>query len=161
MEKYKSPSYKRAELLMLEERSDDFLFASIHVGQPQGGFEHEYMSIEITDESSGRRILDMKISHKDLMKAITSHEATGIMKLYKEGIELAGKEKQIKYEMVEVEGFSSVCSGDSFIEALEDACKQYEIDGWKASISGWKATKKTNQYTEDSMKTKVNFVRYI
>lgn len=113
-----SPAVPDRSLLPLE--------GSIHIGRPQG--DHcDYISIEITDETSHVRFVDARIKYADLTLALTGQIVPVTFEL--RGTHLVGSQAEHKTENVPWDRclMSPITSSQ--------ALAPFEIDGWTGDIS--------------------------
>lgn len=86
--------------------------------------------IEVEDESSGLRFLDIEISPAEFVKAFIRNESAKVTFTFR-GFDFIGKTREFKTIRVEIPDGMRGHSGtwDAFIR---EAVKPFEIDGWKA-----------------------------
>ena len=113
---------------------------------------HHGVHIELKDESSGVRVVDIDLTIEQFGNAVSGLGYTDC--LFELGfVSYVGKVREHKIEKI-IRWFGY---GEIRNEDLEKVLKDYEIDGWKANRADFK---NHHRYNDDHT-ISVSFVRYV
>ena len=101
------------------------LNGSVHFGRPQGD-SCDYISIEITDDTSRIQFIEARIKYADFTHAITGHGGQPIT-FETRGLNLIGTRHEYKTEIVPFDCYAY--RGDT--AAQTKALAPFEVDGWE------------------------------
>ena len=96
---------------------------SLVVSRSSGRDDDQEVHLQLTDEVSGCRVLEVNMSLAEWAKATFSSSGSGTMEIYDAAP--LGKKREVKEELVPVPEFSSGDKGWA-----DAALKTFEVDGW-------------------------------
>lgn len=130
------------------------LKGSIRVGNIQSNIEDNYVQIEVTDELSDARFLQVKISYEQYGKMIAGNGEVECE--FELRPKVVGMERQTKTVMIPVPNYAKI-PPEQFAEVI----KPYEVDGWKVSTYDLGNYKNYFGGEKDGYKCKVGCIRYV
>lgn len=98
------------------------------ISRPRGAAECDYIEVEIVDESSGVRFLQVQVKYADFALALTSLEVGCKYELH--GAEDVGKVRETRYEEVFIP--DSIFFGDR--ESLAQVAVEALESGWVGNV---------------------------
>ena len=102
-----------------------FIEGSVTISKTYAG-DDQHMSIEVMDEASRKRFINVKVSIKDMMEALTglcNVPAT----FHLSGTDVVGKKKETKVLVFEIPDFHSR-------DYAEEKAQSFADEGWTAKI---------------------------
>lgn len=114
------------------------------------------MKIELRDESSGVRFLEVELTAEDLMLAISGRSEMDCQFELKY-LETVGKLREHKEEIVPIPTMGVFVTAEVVTKALEP----FEIDGWKARREDAKNHHRFVEYKAEYSLYRVSFTRFV
>lgn len=129
--------------------------ASLICTMPTGDGWDGFMNIEVHDEMSGARFLELKVPYADMMRALTARQAEVEFVLRPA---VVGMRREHKTEVVPVP--RSLSSKDA--DGINAVLAPYEVDGWRGYRSDVTNHHRWVGPEKDGLKpTRVSFVRHV
>lgn len=114
------------------------------------------MKIELRDESSGVRFLEVELTAEDLMLALSGRSEMDC-KFELKYVESIGKLREYKEEIVPIPTMGVRVSDEAIIRALEP----FEVDGWSARREDAKNHHRFVEYSAEYSLYRVSFTRFV
>lgn len=137
------------------------LMVSVSMTRPSYGDGREAIEIQVTDDDSGVRFLEVQMSFKEFVKALTSSTGTGVAEvrwLDKLGTKREFKTELVPFDLTTVKGRADI---DECAEILRQALAPFEVDGWvgcRQDLLNWHRRSKTKK---GEVYQSVSFTRYV
>lgn len=135
--------------------STGYVRARLSISRPSGNMT-PYINIEIDDETSGIRVLDLRVPYAQFTEALTnlSHRPCAMKLGHPEHV---GKIHEVKEEIVEYIGDHPFNRESAEYKAWErKVLKAYEVDGWTARSGDVVNHHRIVQHGHGKKPTKVN-----
>ena len=113
---------------------------SVFMAPFQGGRMGSGIALEIMDEASGTKVVDIKLSHEEFGRIISTQGLT-VEGVVGDALHLIGKRREIKNVELNIERPIAV-NAEEAAKVIADHCKPHKVDGWVADIPQFQRSQK-------------------